>query len=58
MMDFKNSKLVPSLAHGSAAPEGFVTQFNQLINTFVTQGNVDLAIQMMKQDASANLGAK
>ncbi|WP_212775137.1 ABC transporter substrate-binding protein [Polycladomyces abyssicola] len=58
MKDFKNSKLVPSLAHGSAAPEGFVTQFNQLINTFVTQGNIDLAIQMMKQDATANLGVK
>ncbi|MGA9174271.1 MAG: extracellular solute-binding protein [Thermoactinomyces sp.] len=58
MQDFRTSSLVPSLAHGSAAPEGFVTQFNQIINTFVTQGNVDLAIQMMKQDAAANLAAK
>ncbi len=58
MQDFRSSTLVPSLAHGSAAPEGFVTQFNQIINTFVTQGNVDQAIQMMKQDATANLATK
>lgn len=41
--DFKISKLAPSLAHGSAAPEGFVTQANQVVNIFVTNGDVDQA---------------
>lgn len=54
MEEFKKAKLVPSLAHGSAAPEGFVTQFNQLMNTFVTQGQTDAAVQMMKQAAASN----
>nr|WP_232345479.1 ABC transporter substrate-binding protein [Paenactinomyces guangxiensis] len=56
--EFKKAKLTPSLAHGSAAPEGFVTAFNQLINTFVTQGNVDTAVQQIKQAAAANKVSK
>jgi glucose/mannose transport system substrate-binding protein len=35
--DFKNAELAPSLAHGSAAPEGFLTKVNQAVNIFVTQ---------------------
>jgi glucose/mannose transport system substrate-binding protein len=58
MESFKKDKLVPSLAHGSAAPEGFVTAFNQLMNTFVTQGNVDQAMQALKQAATAHRLAK
>ncbi|QIZ65954.1 ABC transporter substrate-binding protein [Geobacillus subterraneus] len=41
MEDFKNAELAPSLAHGSAAPEGFVTKVNQAINIFVTQKDVN-----------------
>ncbi|MEK8130002.1 extracellular solute-binding protein [Paenibacillus filicis] len=52
--DFKKSKLTPSLAHGSAAIEGFATQANQIINIFVTQGNVDQALKTLKQAAEAN----
>ncbi|KIL40099.1 ABC transporter substrate-binding protein [Gordoniibacillus kamchatkensis] len=52
--DFKKSKLTPSLAHGSAAIEGFATQANQIINIFVTQGNVDQALKSLKQAAEAN----
>ena len=37
MKAFKESKLAPSLAHGSAAEEGFVTKANQAVNIFVTQ---------------------
>jgi len=47
--DFKDSSLTPSLAHGSAASEGFVTQVHQVINIFVTNGNVDQAVQGLVQ---------
>ncbi|MRX72818.1 extracellular solute-binding protein [Bacillus lacus] len=46
--DFKSAELAPSLAHGSAAPEGFVTKVNQAINIFVTQGNVDDFVNSLK----------
>lgn len=39
--DFKTAKLAASLAHGSAASEGFLTKVNQNINIFVTQQDVD-----------------
>ena len=39
--DFKTANLFPSLAHGSAASEGFVTKANQAVNIFVTQKDVD-----------------
>ncbi|MCF6409997.1 ABC transporter substrate-binding protein [Pseudalkalibacillus salsuginis] len=39
--DFKQASLVPSLAHGSAAPEGFLTKVNQAVNIFVTQQDVE-----------------
>ncbi|ASS87167.1 ABC transporter substrate-binding protein [Geobacillus lituanicus] len=41
MQDFKTAELAPSLAHGSAAPEGFVTKVNQAVNIFVTQKDVN-----------------
>ncbi|MFS0821260.1 ABC transporter substrate-binding protein [Bacillus sp. 1P02SD] len=41
MEDFKSAKLAPSLAHGSAAAEGFLTKVNQAINIFVTQHDVN-----------------
>lgn len=50
--DFKQGTLLPSLAHGSAAPEGFVTQVNQAINVFVANGNVDQFIQSLKRAQS------
>lgn len=46
--DFKESALVPSLAHGSAAPEGFVTQVNQAVNVFVSNGDVGQMIQALQ----------
>lgn len=38
--DFKEAKLAASLAHGSAAPEGYLTKVNQAVNIFVTQKDV------------------
>src|SRR5690625_2670090 len=51
MADFKDSKLVPSLAHGSAASEGFLTKANQAVNIFVTQRDVDNLISALKNAA-------
>lgn len=45
--DFKTARLAPSLAHGSAASEGFVTKANQAVNIFVTQRDVDTFIQAL-----------
>ncbi|MFC4619343.1 ABC transporter substrate-binding protein [Camelliibacillus cellulosilyticus] len=52
MEDFQKDSLTPSLAHGSAAPEGFVTKVNDAVNIFVTQKNVDNFIQALKQASS------
>lgn len=52
--DFKVSKLAPSLAHGSAASEGFATQANQVINIFVTNGDVDQAIKGLTSSAESS----
>jgi glucose/mannose transport system substrate-binding protein len=51
MEDFKNSKLAPSLAHGSAAPEGVLTRVNQAVNIFVTQKDVKQFIDALKTAA-------
>ncbi|WP_375540667.1 ABC transporter substrate-binding protein [Virgibacillus saliphilus] len=51
MEDFTNSRLVPSLAHGSAASEGFLTKANQAVNIFVTQGDIDNFIQALENAA-------
>ncbi|MFC7442798.1 ABC transporter substrate-binding protein [Laceyella putida] len=57
--DFKKDFITPSLAHGSAAPQGFVAQCNQLIHTFVAQGDVPSALTALKQAATANhIGSK
>lgn len=47
MADFKEAELVPSLAHGSAAPEGFLTKVNQAVNIFVTQKDVNQFIDSL-----------
>ncbi|WAA09282.1 ABC transporter substrate-binding protein [Fervidibacillus albus] len=51
MADFSSSTLAPSLAHGSAAPEGFLTRVNQAINIFVTQLDVDQFIDSLETAA-------
>ncbi|MDK2945006.1 MAG: glucose/mannose transport system substrate-binding protein [Mesotoga sp.] len=36
MEDFSTNALCPSIAHGSAAPEGFITELNDAVNIFIT----------------------
>ncbi len=50
--DFNEAKLAPSLAHGSAAAEGFLTKVNQAVNIFVTQQNTEQFIDSLEQAAS------
>lgn len=49
--DFKTAKLFPSLAHGSAASEGFVTKANQAVNIFVTQRDVKNFVDALQNAA-------
>lgn len=49
--DFKTAKLYPSLAHGSAASEGFVTKANQAVNIFVTQRDVQNFVDALQNAA-------
>jgi glucose/mannose transport system substrate-binding protein len=55
MEDFKTNALSPSIAHGSAAPEAFATALNDIINRFVTTGNVDEAWNSIVEAAEENL---
>lgn len=55
MEDFAEVTLTPSIAHGSAAPEGFVTALNDIINSFITSGDVDQAQQKIKEAANEYL---
>lgn len=52
MADFQKDDLFPSLAHGSAASEGFLTKANQAVNIFVTQKDVDNLISALQNAAS------
>lgn len=55
--DFGNSNTIlsPSIAHGSAAPEGFVTALNDIINSFITTEDVDEAHQKIVEAAEEYL---
>ncbi|HET7627600.1 MAG TPA: extracellular solute-binding protein [Bacillales bacterium] len=56
MKDFKaadeKGTLALSLAHGSAAPPGFLNQVNTAVNMFVTQKDVDSFLRSLKQASS------
>ncbi|MGY4686330.1 ABC transporter substrate-binding protein [Petrotoga mexicana DSM 14811] len=45
--DFRTLIISPSIVHGSAAPEAFVTSFNDAVNNLVTTKNVNQAKQMI-----------
>jgi glucose/mannose transport system substrate-binding protein len=47
--DFKENELTPSEAHGSAAPEGFVTEFNDIAFAFVTRRDTGVATSALQQ---------
>jgi len=55
MDDFASNTLTPSIAHGSAAPEGFITALNDTINQLITTGDVDQALERLKADADEYL---
>lgn len=55
MEDFAEVTLTPSIAHGSAAPEGFVTALNDIVNSLITTGDVDQAHQKLKDAANEYL---
>lgn len=52
MNDFATCVLTPSIAHGSAAPEGFVTALNDALNQFITEKDVDKTLQRIKKAAT------
>jgi glucose/mannose transport system substrate-binding protein len=43
MDDFSSNDIVPSVAHGSAASESWLTSINDIVNVFVTERDVDQA---------------
>ena len=47
--DFARDKLVPSEVHGSAAPEGFATAFNDVVNLFVTNKDMKAAQKALQK---------
>jgi len=49
MDDFASNEIAPSLAHGAAASEGWVTAFNDVMTLFVADLDVDAAQQGMAQ---------
>jgi len=50
MNDFAENTLTPSIAHGSAAPEGFITALNDNINGLVTTGDVEGSFEEFQKD--------
>ncbi|PNR94136.1 extracellular solute-binding protein [Petrotoga sp. 9PWA.NaAc.5.4] len=45
--DFRKLAISPSIVHGSAAPEAFVTSFNDAVNALVTTKNISQAKRMI-----------
>jgi len=52
MEDFKTNNIVPSVAHGAAAAEGWVTRINDIMSVFVTEQDVDKAADQFQKAAS------
>ena len=55
MADFRSNQIVPSLAHGAAAAEGWVTKVNDIMTIFVTDKNVTSAQSALVQAAKSYL---
>lgn len=51
MDDFESDTIVPSLAHGSAASESWLTDFNDIMNVFVSDRDVDETMRQMQRAA-------
>ena len=52
--DFASNKLVPSEVHGSAAPEGFATAFNDVLNLYVTRKDARAAMTALQKACTDN----
>ncbi len=51
MNDFATNALCPSIAHGSAAPEGFITELNDAVNIFITTKDRDGFLKAIRNAA-------
>ncbi len=51
MNDFATNALWPSIAHGSAAPEGFITELNDAVNIFITTKDRDGFLKAIRNAA-------
>ena len=54
MADFAKDNIVPSLAHGAAASEGWLTAINDVMTLFVTNQDVAAAQQGLVQACTSN----
>lgn len=52
MADFETNAIVPSVAHGAAAAEGWVTMINDIMTIFVSDLNVEKAAASFQQAAN------
>jgi len=55
MKDFESNAIVPSLAHGSAASESWLTAINDIVNVFVTERDVDATVRQFQRAADEEL---
>lgn len=53
MADFAGNRIVPSVAHGAAASQGWVNQINQVMSTLLTEKNLDDAVAGFLRAAKA-----
>ena len=55
MADFAGNRIVPSVAHGAAASQGWVNQVNQVMSTLITEKNLDDAVAGFLRAAKAGV---
>ncbi len=53
MADFAGNRIVPSVAHGAAASQGWVNQINQVMSLLITEKNLDDAVEGFVRAAKA-----
>lgn len=56
MQDWSSSPIVPSVVHGAAAVEKWATVYKDILNTFVTKGDVEETQKSLDQAALDNGG--
>ncbi|MGE5583844.1 MAG: ABC transporter substrate-binding protein [Bacillota bacterium] len=52
MDDFNRLILTPSIVHGSAAPQGFSSTMNDIINSFIYDGDIEKALKNINQNVA------